>query len=73
MYNRFWVLVTEEHYGVFSMEAGTYPDEMLENLDRVCVKYLMEVESYLLEKVGRNVLIRGRFSFPKSIGELHNR
>lgn len=73
MYRRFFVFVTEQYYGVFAIDAVTYPEEMFEDMAGVSVRYFDEVEPYLLECVGRNELVRGRFSFPYSIGRLHYR
>lgn len=72
MNEKYFVLATEHFFGVFSIRATWYPDEFLYNLSFACVKERHEIMPYLINKVGRNALIRSGFKDkPESIGKVY--
>lgn len=72
MYEKYFVLVTEHLFGVFSVDASSYPEEFLTNLSDACTKDGCDVMSYLLEKVGRNVLNKNNFHQITSVGTVYS-
>ena len=71
MYTEYFVLISPEFFGVFV--EGHLPLELKQNLKYVeCVKY-GDLSKFLLEKVGRNILVNKEFRMPYSIGRLYSR
>lgn len=71
--NLYWVLLTEKHFGVFRIEADTYPTEFIQNMK--CVETVAEsdLKRFLIENVGRNTLINSDFDLIFDIGKLCSR
>ena len=69
----YFVLVTDQYFGVFCIDAQYYPELFKDNLHCVkCMRY-RDITSYLLSVVGRNALIKSRFKMPIGIGQLYHR
>lgn len=73
MYSDYFVLVTDEVFGVFEESAKGYPLEFKQNLKYVESVNYSDLSKYLLEKVGRNILVNKEFGLPYSIGRLYSR
>ena len=73
MYTEYFVLVTEQHFGVFAIEAKDYPEVFRRNMN--CVKCMRanEIEGYLLKTVGRNNLIKSQFKMFIGFGRVYSR
>ena len=57
MYGKYFVLISEEFFGFFAMDAKSYPQEFEDNFDCVHIVEYSELYEFLLEKLGRNILI----------------
>jgi hypothetical protein len=73
MYGLYWVLITEDEFGVFEIEATSYPMEFIKNIKNVEVVPKSNLKKFLLENVGRNTLINSNFHHIFSIGRLYSR
>jgi hypothetical protein len=73
MHSDYFVLITDENFGIFEISAETYPQEFLENLINVSVIKGNMLENFLIEKLGRNILINKNFSLFTGIGNLYSR
>ena len=72
MYTEFFVLISPEFFGVYQ-EGQHLPLEFKQNLKYVeCVKY-GDLAKYLLDNLGRNILVNKGFRLPYSIGRLYSR
>lgn len=67
------VLVSEEFFGVFNISASYYPEEFFDNIE--CVKKMKssDIDRYLLDKIGRNVLIAYKYNIYRCIGHVYPR
>lgn len=73
MHSDYFVLITDEYFGIFEISAKTYPQEFLENLSNVSVVKGNMLENFLIKKLGRNILINKNFSLFTGIGNLYSR
>lgn len=73
MCSEYFILITNEHFGIFEISAQSYPQEFLENLSNVSVVKGDMLENFLIEKLGRNILINKNFSLFTGIGNLYSR
>lgn len=71
--NKFFVLITDKHFGVFSVSAKNYPDIFLDNLNFVEVVEESDVKKFLIDSLGRNILIKKRVNLYTDIGTLFSR
>ena len=69
----FFVVVTEDFFGVFEESAPSYPDEFKHNLHIVTDVDEFQLETYLTKAVGVNNLIRVGFDLNYSLGRIHKR
>lgn len=70
---KYFVLISNEYFGVFKTNNVLYPYEFTENIENVKSISELELRKYLIENVGRNTLIRQNFSLFYSIGEVFRR
>ena len=70
MYREYFVLVTEQYYGVFEISANDYPRIFKNNVE--CVKCIEEsqIEDYLFKKVGNNSLAKHNFKWYQCVGHV---
>ena len=73
MHSDYFVLITDEKFGIFEISAKTYPQEFLENLSNVSVVKGDMLENFLIEKLGRNILINKGFNIFTCLGNLYSR
>ena len=68
-----FVLVTDDVFGIFDLAAQSYPVEFFDNIE--CVKKVKssDIGRYLLDKVGRNMLIAKNFNVYSCLGEVYYR
>lgn len=73
MYGLYWVLLTEDSFGVFQIGANSYPMEFIKNIKNVETVPESDLKKFLLENVGRNTLVNSNFHHIFSIGKLYSR
>ena len=73
MYSEYFVLITDDCFGVFEISAFNYPSEFKDNLDCVHVVKSDMLENFLIEKLGRNILINKEFNEYTCCGNLYSR
>ena len=73
MHSNYFVLITDENFGIFEISAQSYPQYFLENISSVGVVGIHEVEDYLIKELGRNILINKNFNLLTDIGKLYSR
>ncbi len=73
MHTEYFVLITDDYFGVFEVSARGYPDELKNNLNCVSVVKDDMLVNFLIEKLGRNILINKEFNIYNSIGQLYSR
>ena len=71
--NKFFVLITDTHFGVFSISAKNYPDVFFDNIKCVDVVKECDVKKHLIDSLGRNLLIRKQINLYTDIGTLFSR
>lgn len=67
------VLVSEDFFGVFNIAASYYPEEFFDNIEYVKKMKSSDIDSYLLDKVGRNVLIAYKYNIYRCMGHAYPR
>lgn len=72
-YNTRFVLISEKLYGVFTMDADSYPEEFLDNIKNVEVMDESDVPSYLLKNVRLNTLSKSHFNLYTDCGKIFYR
>lgn len=72
MYGKYFVLVSEEYFGFFAMDASSYPVEFEENFDCVSIVEYNKLYEFLLEKLGRNILISKKIDM-SCVGRVYSR
>lgn len=70
---RYFVLITDICWGIFSFDALDYPEIMYENLDMITVVEERDIMKYLLGNVGRNTMIKNNFDLGYSVGRVYAR
>ena len=73
MYKEFFVFVSEKHFGVFRVDASDYPQIFKTNLAFTKLVEYSSINNYLLDRVGKNCLIKNRYKLPFDIGRLVER
>lgn len=66
----YFVLISDEYWGVFKISDSEYPSEMLENMFCVHTVSERDLKKFLIEHLGRNILINKNFHPVYSIGQL---
>ena len=70
---RYWVLITDDIWGVFGIDAEDYPDIFFENMAKVSTVYEINLNKFLIKNLGRNTLIKNRFEMPYAQGKVFRR
>ncbi len=73
MYSDYFVLITDNEFGVFEPSASDYPTEFKENIHNVRCVNGSDLYGYLMDNLGRNILINKNFKIPWSIGTIYSR
>lgn len=73
MYDLYWILIDEDKFGVFEIDATSYPMEFIKNIKYAETVPKSDLKKFLLEHVGRNTLVNSDFHYLFSIGELYPR
>ncbi len=73
MFDQYFVLITEEVFGVFKISAKYYPRVFLENIAHVTVVSENDLKRFLIDKIGRNILVNKGFDIYYSIGKVFQR
>ena len=74
MYDDYFVLLTEDFFGVFkTISPGNIPNELPNKLTYIRKVPSGEIKKFLIDKVGINILINKNFQLPFSIGKLYSR
>ena len=71
--DKYFVLITPDFFGVFDISAKNYPDIFLDNLKSVEVVEESDVKKFLIDSLGRNILIRKQVDLYTDIGTLFSR
>ena len=71
--NKYFVLITDNHFGVFSVSEKNYPDVFFDNIKCVDVVKEDDVKKFLIDSLGRNILIKKRVNLYTDIGALFSR
>lgn len=64
---------SDDHFGIFQVSAYNYPDEVKQNPQNISIVKSYIIEKYLLEKVGRNNLVRQELIDGVNIGFLYSK
>ena len=73
MLKKYFVLISKEHWGVFLISDSSYPIEMLNNMEFVKSVSEEELNRYLIDNLGVNILINKEFDLIYHIGHLFSR
>ena len=73
MYEECFVLVSDLFFGVFEISASCYPEEFTDNMNYVKKVKWSDIRGYLLEKVGRNVLVSKKYDVVLCMGKVFSR
>ena len=73
MLKKYFVLISSEYWGVFLITAPSYPTEMLNNMEFVKPVSEKELNRYLIDNLGVNILINKKFDPIHHIGHLFSR
>lgn len=74
MYGSYYVLITEQEFGVFEISAPHYPQIFLDNIGRnVHVVSCSDLNRFLITRLGRNILINKKFCPYTQLGEVFSR
>lgn len=70
MYKEYFVFISEKYFGVFRLDAKDYPEEFNRNPQNIHVVEGYQLAKFLINSIGRNILIYHDFIFPHDIGKL---
>ena len=74
MYNDYFVVITETHFGVFeSITPYTLPNNFPNILSYITKVSGSDLKNFLVDNIGVNLLINKKFQIPFSIGCLYSR
>lgn len=74
MYSDYFVMITDDFFGVFDMIAPhTIPEDFPNELSYICKVPRGDIEKYLIEHIGVNLLINKEFKIPISLNKLYSR
>lgn len=67
------VIITDEIYGVFEIDADSYPEEYFSNIQSIKRMDKSAVPNHLLKNIGRNILSKAGFDLYKDCGKIFYR